>query len=225
MIYNDNEEEIIDFLKKYYKQKKENKTNEISSCRITHVRLRYYNSDDYVTFKLLTDGTVQFWGHSEDQYNAWDELDENEEMIVLKNELIPLLEYIQNLYPKTTVELSQKNENKDDYFIPEISFKFENYSLIDNEIINLLKKISQFLQLPDNLFLTEETIHFIFQKLAEFFLQFFIQHDKYVYKKVYYDYMKYYKIGSTGCYRTLCDLKETLIAKNLITNKKLGKVR
>lgn len=141
MIYNDNEEEIIDFLKKYYKQKKENKTNEISSCRITHVRLRYYNSDDYVTFKLLTDGTVQFWGHSEDQYNAWDELDENEEMIVLKNELIPLLEYIQNLYPKTTVELSQKNENKDDYFIPEISFKFENYSLIDNEIINLLKKL------------------------------------------------------------------------------------
>ena len=59
MLDNDNEEETIDFSEKYYKQKKENKTNEISSCRITHVILRYYNSDDYISFKLLKDGTVQ----------------------------------------------------------------------------------------------------------------------------------------------------------------------
>lgn len=227
MLDNDNEEETMDFSEKYYKQKKENKTNEISSCRITHVILRYYNSDDYISFKLLKDGTVQVWGYYEDQVNAWDKICKHEEMIVLKNELIPLLEHLQNLYPETTVELPQKNENTDDrgVFIPEISFEYENYSVIDNEIINLLKEISQFLQFTDNLVFTEEKIHSIFEKMAEFLLRVFIQHDKSVYDKLYCDYTKYYKIGSTGCYRTLCDLKETLITKNLITNKKLGKVR
>lgn len=219
MLDNDNEEE--------------NKTNEISSCRtrITHVRLRYYSSDDYISFKLLKDGTVQVWGYYED-HMYWDETIKHEEMIVLKNELIPLLEHLQNLYPETTVELPQKNENTDDrdVFIPEISFVYENYSVIDNEIISLLKEISQFLKFTDNLVFTEEKIHSIFEKLAEFLLRVFIQHDKSVYDKwhcnlnLHCDYMKYYKIGDTRCYQTLCDLKKTLITKNLITNKELGNV-
>lgn len=218
MLDNDNEEE--------------KKTNEISSCRITHVRLRYYNSDDYISFKLLKDGTVQVWGYYEEQ-EFWDEIIKHEEMVVLKNELIPLLEYLQNLYPESTVELPQKNENTDDrdVFIPEILFVYENYSVLNNEIIGLLREISKFLQFTDNLVFTEEKIHSIFEKMAEFLLRVFIQHDKSVYDKrccdldLHCDYTKYYKIGDTRCYQTLCDLKKTLITKNLITNKELGQVR
>lgn len=195
-------------------QKKLN-NSEPSAHKVVHVQLCYYPTDDTLTFKLLKDGTIQFWAYYEEQCNMWDELYGHEEMIINKNELIPVLEYLQKLYAESAEEVLQIKKN-DDTYTPIINFLYENFSLIDNNNKKLLKEICTFFQLSDQLIFSDKSIHHIFKRLSEFFLCFFIHHDEYVYENNY---------GYSGYYNTLCDLKRKLIAEKLITDKELGKIQ
>ena len=199
-----------------YLEKHEKSNNiEPSTSKVIHVQLCYYSTDDTLTFKLLKDGTIQFWAYYEEQWNMWDELYGHEEMVINQNELIPVLDYLQKLYAETAEELPQTRRN-DDSYTPIINFLYENFSLIDNNNTKLLKEICKFLQLSDQFVFSDESIHSIFKRLSELFLLFFIHHDDYVYKNNY---------GSSGYYNTLRDLKKKLIAEKLITDIELGKIQ
>ena len=79
----------------------------------------------------------------------------------------------------------------------------------------LLEQICTFLHLSTDMIHTEKNIHLVFEKLAEFFLKFFILHGRTLCEKKYY-YSSYYD--------TLRKTKEELIAENLITDMELGKI-
>ena len=217
---------FVDFLwEKYMKkhieyleiQEKSNNAKP-SAYKVVHVQLDYYPTDNTLTFKLLKDGTIQFWAYYEEQFNIWDKLYGYEEMVISKNELIPVLEYLQKIYVETAEEVPQIRGN-DNTYTPIINFLYENFSLIDNNNRKLLKEICKFFQLSDYLIFSDDTMHLIFKKLSEFFLWFFIQHEKYVYEN------NYHSFGYYDYYNTLCDLKRKLIAKKLITDKELGKIQ
>ncbi len=191
--------------------------SKVSSRRVVHIQLDYYQAyDDTLTFKLLNDGAIQFWAYHEEAWNAWDSVDSHEEMVICKDEIIPVLNYLQSLYAESTFEipLEEIKGNKRTY-IPQIQYLCENYSLITDDLKKLLEQICTFLHLSTDMIHTEKKIHLVFEKLAEFFLKFFILHGRTLREEKYY-YSTYYD--------TLRKTKEELIAENLITDMELGKI-
>ncbi|WP_294430260.1 hypothetical protein [uncultured Treponema sp.] len=201
----------------YLKIKRVSRCSKPSQRKLVHVRLDYCREDGHLTFKLLKDGSIQFWAYHEEQCNAWDVIYEHKEMVISKNELMPVLEYMQCLCSGTKLPQDMgKNAGDEEAYKPKIEFLYENFSLIDRENRELLKELCKFLHVrfPIRLLLNNYFVHLVCKNLAEFFMRFFIRYNKYVSNNFVF----------AGYYSTLWNLREHLTDEKLITDKELGRI-
>ena len=179
------------------------------------VELFYFSprDDETLSFRIFKNGSVRFWAYYEEQDETT-----HMEILITKEQLIPVLQYFQKVYDgmeepllEGSYEDCEEDGNRKRYK-PDMYFHFENFSLIDSDLKYLFTELCKFfhIRISEKRMKSEFFLHLVCCKFAAFVLKYIILHDNFLFSK---------KIWMSGYYWTLTNLKDKLIEDRLIACK------
>lgn len=158
-------------IKEFYLLKKDSK--KVNPYRVPSllcsIKLDYLSLEDTFFLKIHKNGILEI--------QAYDKESRQEIVIQMTcDNILVVLNYLQNLYPKRI----QKNDYK-----PEVIFFYENFSNVDIKTKQLFTNICVFLKIPVTLLVTSNRfqLHIICRLLAKKIMNCMIQHEEYILKE------------------------------------------